>query len=89
MGRTSRGPGTCWSFSLEVNAVKGISATAAVQIQVPVASSKMAFGYLIVDQAMAGMEAMARLTAGVHPGGDKDAGTGFDGSGDQGMVVER
>ena len=47
-----------------MNAVKGTSATSALDTQVPVASSKIAFGYLIVVHASSSMEAIAVLTAG-------------------------
>lgn len=52
------------AFFLEVKAVKGTSATSAVEVQVPVASSKIACGYLIPVHDFSSMVAMAALTAG-------------------------
>jgi hypothetical protein len=47
-----------------VNAVKGTSATSALEVQVPVSWSKIACGYLMPVHAFSSMVAMAALTAG-------------------------
>ena len=49
---------------LELNAVTGTSATSAKEIQVPVASSRIASVYSIFVQASSGIVAIARFTAG-------------------------
>ena len=61
--RTTSRPGTRSVFFLEVNAVKGTSATSALEIHVPVSSSKIACGYLMPVHAFSSMPAMAALTA--------------------------
>ena len=61
--RTTSRPGTRSGFFLEVNAVNGTSATSPFEIHVPLASSKIASGYLIVVHACSSMPAIAALTA--------------------------
>ena len=63
MRRTTRRPETCCDALADANAVKGISATSARDTQTPVASSRMAFGYLIVVHAPAGIDSIARCTS--------------------------
>ena len=64
MRRTTRRPVT-WSVAfLEVNAVKGTSATSAFEIHRPVTSSRIAFGYSIVSHPSSGIVAIAVFTAG-------------------------
>lgn len=62
MRRTTSRPGTRSAFFFDANAVKGTSATSAREIHVPVASSRIAFGYLIVVHASSPIEAIAALT---------------------------
>src|SRR6478672_11964264 len=59
--RTTRRPGTCSLFFLDLNATKGISATSAREIQRPDGSSNTAFGYLIVVQASSGIVLITAL----------------------------
>jgi len=60
--RTTRRPGTCSDFFLEVNAVNGISVTSAREIQVWVCSSKTASVYSIGVQALSPIEAIPART---------------------------
>jgi hypothetical protein len=54
-----------WTFfDLELNTVKGISATSALGIQVPVLASKIVFVYVIFCDTFSGMVPMARFMAG-------------------------
>ena len=62
MRRTTSRPGTRSAFFLLANAVNGISATSAREIHVPVASSRIASGYLIVVHACSPMPAIVALT---------------------------
>ena len=55
-------PGTRSAFFLLANAVNGISATSALEIHVPVLSSKIASGYLTVVHASSPIPATAALT---------------------------
>ena len=64
MRRTTSRPGTCSVAFLEVNAVKGTSATSARDTQVPVASSKTASVYSMGVHASSPMAAIAALTLG-------------------------
>jgi hypothetical protein len=54
----------CSALRREVQAVKGISATSASEIQRPSSWSQSAFGYLIATQSASPIEAIAVRTAG-------------------------
>src|SRR5664280_2116989 len=62
--RTTRRPGTCSDALLEPNAVNGISATSAREIQVLVVSSKIASVYSILVHAPGSIVAIAALIRG-------------------------
>ena len=64
MRRTTRRPGTCSEVLLELNAVNGISATSALEIQVSVVCSKIASVYSIVVHAPGSIAAIAALIRG-------------------------
>ena len=64
MRRTTNRPGTCSVAFLEVKAVKGTSATSALDTHVPVTSSKMASVYSMAVHACSLMVAITFLTLG-------------------------
>ena len=64
MRRTTSRPGICSVRFLAANAVKGISATSAREIQPPVASSNTASGYSMGSTPSSAIAAIAALTWG-------------------------